>query len=66
MKNSDGSDMTREQANEMLESVLKTLAQNAIHEKRLLEYADDLERYIAWLDRQKEEEGKKEDEPKAE
>lgn len=60
MKNSDGSTMTREQADSMLQSVLVTLAKNAVHEKRLLEYADDLERYIAYLDREEREDAEEE------
>lgn len=57
--------MTREEASTLLEEVLMTLAKNAVHNKRLTEYADELERYIAFLDK---EEGPQEekDEPKAE
>lgn len=47
-----------------------TLAQNAVHNKRLTEYADELDRYIAYLEDEanKKEETKSEetDEPKAE
>ena len=38
--------MTLEEARGRLEEVLMTLAKNSVHEKRLLEYADSLERYI--------------------
>lgn len=65
MKNAEGKLMTREEASTLLEEVLMTLAKNAVHNKRLTEYADELERYIAFLDK---EEGPQEekDEPKAE
>lgn len=47
-----------------------TLAKNAVHNKRLTEYADELERYIAYLEKEasKSAEDKKEetDESKAE
>lgn len=60
--------MTLEEATTLLTRVLVDLAQNAVHNKRLTDYADELERYIAEL--QKEELNKdkeeKEDEPKAE
>lgn len=42
--------MTRNEASTLLEEVLLTLAKNAVHNKRLTEYADELERYIAYLD----------------
>ena len=42
--------MTLEEAKSRLEQVLITLAKNAVHNKRLTEYADDLERYIAFLE----------------
>lgn len=29
-----------------------TLAKNAVHNKRLTEYADELERYIAYLEKE--------------
>ena len=64
--------MTREEAVSTLNQVLTTLALNSVHNKRLLEYADDLDRYIAYLDKEakKEEkpkiEGEEKDEPKAE
>lgn len=54
--------MTREEAVSTLNQVLTTLALNSVHNKRLLEYADDLDRYIAYLDK----EAKKEEKPKAE
>lgn len=41
--------MNLEEAQELLQQVLITLAKNSVHEKRLLEYADSLERYIADL-----------------
>jgi len=64
--------MTREEAVSTLNQVLTTLALNSVHNKRLLEYADDLDRYIAYLDKEAEKEKKEEpkedttDEPKAE
>lgn len=65
--------MTREEAASTLSKVLTTLALNSVHNKRLLEYADELDRYIAYLDAQAEKEEKKEpkageeeNEPKAE
>ena len=42
--------MTLEEARGRLEEVLMTLAKNSVHEKRLLEYADSLERYIGQLE----------------
>jgi len=52
---------------------LTSLALNSVHNKRLLEYADELDRYIAYLDTQAEKEekeeskaGEEENEPKAE
>ncbi len=54
--------MTREEAVSTLNQVLKTLAINSVHNKRLIEYADDLDRYIAYLDEQaKKEEASKEE-----
>lgn len=44
--------MTIEKATSLLEEVLMTLARNSVHNKRLTEYADDLERYIAHLQKQ--------------
>lgn len=43
--------MTREEANTLLNEVLVTLAKNSVHNKRLIEMADGLERYIAELDK---------------
>ena len=56
--------MTREEAASTLSKVLTSLALNSVHNKRLLEYADELDRYIAYLDTQAENE--EENEPKAE
>lgn len=65
--------MTREEAASTLSKVLTSLALNSVHNKRLLEYADELDRYIAYLDAQAEKEekekpkaGEEENEPKAE
>ena len=62
--------MTREEAASTLSKVLTSLALNSVHNKRLLEYADELDRYIAYLDTQAEKEeskaGEEENEPKAE
>lgn len=79
MKNKEGNTMSREEAVSTLQEVLTTLALNAVHNKRLTDYADDLERYIAFLDQEAEAEKKEEakaeetkpegetaDEPKAE
>lgn len=73
MMNKEGNTMTREEAVSTLNQVLTTLALNSVHNKRLLEYADDLDRYIAYLDKEAEKEKDKEenkeaekDEPKAE
>jgi len=44
--------MTKEEAVSTLNQVLTTLALNSVHNKRLLEYADDLDRYIAYLEKQ--------------
>lgn len=55
--------MTREEANTLLNEVLVTLAKNSVHNKRLIEMADELERYIAELDKAALEE---KNEPKAE
>lgn len=41
--------MSLEEAKSLLEQVLMTLAKNAVHNKRLTEYADELEMYIAHL-----------------
>lgn len=37
--------------------MLITLAKNAVHNKRLTEYADELERYIAFKERESSESG---------
>ena len=64
--------MTKEEATSLLEDVLHALAMNAVHNKRLLEYADELERYIAYLEREEKEENNTQtmdevlDEPKSE
>lgn len=67
-ENNEKNTMTRDEAVSMLEQVLVTLARNAVHNKRLTDYADELERYIAYCDAQaaKEAEGKPADEPKPE
>ena len=49
MKNQEGNIMTLEEAEKVLEEVLLTLAKNAVHNKRLTEYADQLEHYIGYL-----------------
>lgn len=49
MKNKEGNIMSLEEAKSLLEQVLMTLARNAVHNKRLTEYADELESYIAYL-----------------
>ena len=59
MKDAEGKVMTLEEATTLLTRVLVDLAQNAVHNKRLTDYADELERYIAAL---QEEELKKEKE----
>ena len=56
--------MTLEEAKSHLEQVLMTLAKNAVHNKRLTELADELEKYIASLNKTEPQEEK--DEPKAE
>lgn len=67
-ENNEKNTMTRDEAASMLEQVLVTLARNAVHNKRLTDYADELERYIAYCDAQaaKEAEEKPADEPKPE
>jgi hypothetical protein len=42
------------------------LAQNAVHNKRLTDYADELERYIAALEEQEREQAEETNEPEAE
>jgi hypothetical protein len=66
MRNNEGNIMTREEATTLLTRVLVELAQNAVHNKRLTDYADELERYIAALDEQEREQAKEENEPEAE
>lgn len=60
--------MTLEEAQSLLEQVLMTLAKNAVHNKRLTEYADELEHYIAYLTKEAEAKNTevKEDEQQAE
>ena len=58
--------MTLEEATTLLTHVLVDLAQNAVHNKRLTDYADELERYIAALQEESKETVKEKDEPKAE
>lgn len=52
MNNNEGNTLTREEAVLRLEETLMTLARTAVHEKRLLEYADELEHYIYFLDQE--------------
>lgn len=52
MENNEKDIMTLEEAKSRLEQVLITLAKNAVHNKRLTEYADELERYIAFKERE--------------
>ena len=52
MLNREGNIMTREEATTLLAQVLIDLARNSVHNKRLTDYADELERYIASLDEQ--------------
>jgi hypothetical protein len=72
MIDKDGNIMSLEEAVSMLEEVYKTLAQNAVHNKRLIELADNLERYIALKreelakEKNTQEEAKEEDEHQAE
>jgi len=69
MKNQEGNIMTLEEAEKVLEEVLLTLAKNSVHNKRLTEYADQLEHYIGYLREQetnKESGEQKTDESKAE
>lgn len=68
MKNAEGKVMTLEEATTLLTRVLVDLAQNAVHNKRLTDYADELERYIAALQEEelKKEKEEEKDEPKAE
>jgi hypothetical protein len=66
MRNNEGNIMTREEATTLLTRVLVDLAQNAVHNKRLTDYADELERYIAALDEQEREQAEETNEPEAE
>lgn len=43
-----------------------TLAKNSVHNKRLLEYADELERYIAVLEQEAKEPAPEENDAKTE
>ena len=65
MKNKEGNTMTREEAASTLSNVLTSLALISVHNKRLLEYADELDRYIAYLESE-DTKSEKTDEPKAE
>ena len=58
--------MTLEEATTLLTRVLVDLAQNAVHNKRLTDYADELERYITALQDQNKKKEEEKDEPKAE
>lgn len=58
--------MTLEEATTLLTRVLVDLAQNAVHNKRLTDYADELERYITALQEQSKKKEEERDEPKAE
>ena len=58
--------MTLEEATTLLTRVLVDLAQNAVYNKRLTDYADELERYIAMLQEESKEKEEEKDEPKAE
>jgi len=66
MKNAEGKVMTLEEATTLLTHVLVDLAQNAVHNKRLTDYADELERYITALQEQSKNKEEERDEPKAE
>ena len=68
MKDAEGKVMTLEEATTLLTRVLVDLAQNAVHNKRLTDYADELERYIAALQEEelKKEKEEEKNEPKAE
>ena len=66
MRNNEGNIMTREEATTLLTRVLVDLAQNAVHNKRLTDYADELERYIAALDEQEREQAEETNDPEAE
>ena len=67
MRNNEGNIMTLEEATTLLTRVLVDLAQNAVHNKRLTDYADELERYIASLrDAESEQAAETDNEPEAE
>ena len=67
MRNNEGNIMTLEEATTLLTRVLVDLAQNAVHNKRLTDYADELEKYIASLqDAESEKAAETENEPEAE
>ena len=55
MLDKEGNIITKEQATKLLQEVLMTLAQNAVHNKRLTEYADELDRYISILEEKEKE-----------
>lgn len=65
MKNKEGNTMTLAEAKSLLEQVLMSLAKNAVRNKRLTEYADELDRYIAYLENENTK-SEETDEPKAE
>jgi hypothetical protein len=56
MLNKEGNEMTKEEAVEMLEQVLATLAKNSVYNNRLVTYADALDRYIASIEEKEKEE----------
>lgn len=56
MLNKEGNEMTKEEAVEMLEQVLATLAKNSVYNNRLVSYADALDRYIASIEEKEKEE----------
>lgn len=52
MENKEEKKLTLADAQTTLQQVLMTLAKNAVHNQRLLDYADELERYIAILQKE--------------
>lgn len=52
MENKEEKKLTLADAQATLQQVLMTLAKNAVHNQRLLDYADELERYIAILQKE--------------
>lgn len=52
MENKEEKKLTLADAQATLQQVLMTLAKNAVHNQRLLDYADELERYIAVLQKE--------------